>query len=273
MAAGTRPTGRWLETLLSALFAFGVVAALVWGWLHRGERYLNAEYGLGYLLGIAGGSLMLILLLYPLRKRLPGLRIGSVKTWFRLHMAFGVLGPLLILFHANFSLGACNSNIALICMLIVASSGLIGRYLYAKIHRGLYGSLADLGELRRRAAGARDALDAALGPQPEVHARLLELDQALQRPGGLLGRWLGGWGVRLRLAPARRQLQRLIAAAPADRQGSLRAFVAEYLAAMRRAQEFSAYQRLFGLWHVLHLPLFFMMLLTAILHVVAVHMY
>jgi hypothetical protein len=33
------------------------------------------------------------------------------------------------------------------------------------------------------------------------------------------------------------------------------------------------YQRLFGLWHVLHLPLIFMLFLAGIVHVVAVHVY
>ena len=38
------------------------------GWEYSAERPLTAEYGLGYWLGIIGGSMMLLLLLYPLRK-------------------------------------------------------------------------------------------------------------------------------------------------------------------------------------------------------------
>ena len=37
--------------------------------------------------------------------------------------------------------------------------------------------------------------------------------------------------------------------------------------------QFSFYERLFGLWHILHLPIFFMMILSALVHVLAVHMY
>ena len=40
-------------------------------------------------------------------------------------------------------------------MLTVAGSGLIGRYIYARIHFGLYGRKADLGELRDSADGLR----------------------------------------------------------------------------------------------------------------------
>ena len=63
------------------------------GWQSSAERPLTAEQGAGYALGIIGGCLMLLLLLYPLRKHLRLMRNwGPVKYWFRLHMLFGVLG-------------------------------------------------------------------------------------------------------------------------------------------------------------------------------------
>ena len=37
--------------------------------------------------------------------------------------------------------------------------------------------------------------------------------------------------------------------------------------------EFQAYERLFSLWHALHLPLIFMLLVAAVVHIVAVHVY
>jgi hypothetical protein len=46
-----------------------------------------------------------------------------------------------------------------------------------------------------------------------------------------------------------------------------------YVAALVKEAQFSAYERLFSLWHALHIPLFVMLLLTGILHVVAVHLY
>ena len=131
-------------------FAFGaaIAAALLLGWYNSEEGHLTPGTGVGYWLGIAGASAMLLLLLYPLRKRVKGLRgLGSVGGWFRLHMVLGIVGPALILFHSNFKLGALNSNVALFAMLIVAASGLIGRYLYGRIHLGLYGRRAEIEEL------------------------------------------------------------------------------------------------------------------------------
>ena len=52
---------------------------------------------------IIGGSMMLLLLLYPLRKQARFMRnAGPVKLWFRMHMTFGVLGPVCILYHCDF---------------------------------------------------------------------------------------------------------------------------------------------------------------------------
>ena len=45
------------------------------------------------------------------------------------------------------------------------------------------------------------------------------------------------------------------------------------LAAARRVAEFSSCERLFALWHLLHLPLFGMLFVAAVVHVVAVNVY
>ncbi len=121
------------------------------------SRFITPETGLGYCLGIVGGSMMILLLIYPARKRMQSLApIGSVKAWFQIHMVLGVLGPLLVLFHSNFRTGATNSNVALYCMLLVSGSGLIGRYFYSRIHTEMSGSQESLaGPARAASPGCR----------------------------------------------------------------------------------------------------------------------
>ncbi|MEZ5921964.1 MAG: hypothetical protein R3C60_11510 [Parvularculaceae bacterium] len=94
------------NTASGGTLIFGVLisAALVWGYAAKGGAY-SSEHGLGYWLGIVGGVLMLALLLYPLRKHAPFMRgAGPVSYWFRMHMALGLIGPTLILYHAHFGL-------------------------------------------------------------------------------------------------------------------------------------------------------------------------
>ena len=134
------------------VFGFFVIALLAWGYNAHLERYITPNRGFGYALGIIGGSLMLVLLMYPARKRAQWLHfIGGVPIWSRIHMTLGIVGPLLILFHSNFSLGATNSNVALFSMLAVSGSGLIGRYIYSRVYGDWHDHKATLEELQARA--------------------------------------------------------------------------------------------------------------------------
>ena len=262
---------------------------LVLGWRVPTERYITPTRGIGYALGIIGGSLMLLLFLYSARKRIPWLKfMGPAAGWFRYHMVLGVLGPLCILYHSNFGLGATNSNIALFSMLTVAGSGLIGRYIYARIHHGLYGSKLSLGELRKGAENLRSG-SSAFSFLPELVERLEAAERRLLAPTGkvpvlgiakLIGTATGSMMARLQLHSYVRRCLREAAARSttiaAQRKRLRRAafnYIDRRLAATRRVAGFEAYERLFSLWHALHLPLIFLMLVAGIVHVIAVHVY
>jgi hypothetical protein len=281
----TRP----LRPIVPMTFGAGLAGALLIGWLNRDQDYLTPESGLGYWLGIAGASLMLMLLLYPLRKRMASLRtIGSVAFWFRLHMVLGLVGPTLILFHSNFKLGSFNSNVAMVTMLIVATSGIVGRYLYGKIHLGLYGRKAEVRDI----LADIEIMKHALGDGLSVGDRVIEqlnafATQATGVPRNFLGTLcaLPALGIRARAIRYRllRDVRSTIAA-EARRYGwsrrtreqrinAIAELVVLHLAAVRKAAAFAFYDRLFGLWHVLHLPLFFILVLATGIHVVAAHLF
>jgi hypothetical protein len=270
---------RW--PALGLLAGFAAIAA---GLLLPTERYLHPQYGTGYWFGIAGGSLMLLMLVYPVRKRVRSLAIpGSVPFWFRLHMAFGIAGPIAILYHSNFSLGATNSNVALACMLVVAGSGLIGRYLYARIHHGLYGRLATLREFAGAAEGLKSH-DGALRLLPGLVGELEKAEARIGEPAPLAIRPIrAAWRAGREAARLRRLARNAVAMAAAqtpalrpERERFTRAacgYVSARLRAARRVAEFEACERLFAAWHILHLPLFVMLLVVGVVHVIAVHVY
>jgi hypothetical protein len=271
------------------MFAVLTVVALYVGWQFPTARYITPERGVGYALGIVGGSMMLLLFLYSARKRFRWLSfLGAVAGWFRFHMVLGILGPLCILYHSNFSLGAANSNVALFSMLTVAGSGLVGRYIYARIHLGLYGRKTSLGELREGADGLR-GLTGSVSFLPELVERLERSEQRLLATGphlpvlgfakplfvacnSMMARWRLRSYVRSALRAAARTSP-TIAAHQRRLRKLARAYIDERLIATRRVAEFQAYERLFSLWHALHLPLIFMLLVAAVVHIVAVHVY
>ena len=261
--------------------------AIVLGFKVSEGYYLTAESGLGYWLGIIGGSLMLALLLYPLRKRYQSLRfLGSVSIWFKSHMFLGVLGPILILYHASFNMGSTNSSVAMVCMLLVAISGVIGRYIYTKIHNGLYGSRVSLEELRRQVKH-QEASSSGLRLLPDLMGELQRLEQDLIKPSNsalvALNPFLAGLRSRVMQWQFGRTAEKLISRLSKERPviaphaENLKILAQTYgerrLQAARRVAQFDLFERMFSMWHVLHFPLFLMMVLTAIIHVVAVHLY
>ena len=272
------------------VFAAAVAALLVFGWLASDEEYLTPKSGVGYWLGIYGSSAMLLLLVYSLRKRTKAFRVlGSIPTWFRVHMLLGIAGPVLILFHSNFALGALNSNVALFAMVIVALSGVVGRYLYGKIHMGLYGRKAEVNEILAEAELLRQSLEHGLQAADYIAEQLNAFTQrtAAKMPTGLFSSlWSGAllsvqsrWARNRMLGEARHLLRQ-----DAKTHGwsiwerhkrfvRIRQIVRTYCAAVIKAAELTFFERLFGLWHVFHLPLFFLMLLAGVVHVWAVHQY
>ena len=266
-----------------------VTVLLVWGAHAHLERYITPQRGVGYWLGIIGGSLMIILLMYSARKRFRWLRwMGSIPSWFEFHMVLGVIGPILVMFHANFSLGATNSNVALICMLLVAGSGVIGRYIYTRLHAHMDGNEDTLEQLRavgdrlRSQKTSLELLPGLVDAIDSVEKRLIH------PPVNVVARFLHLFTGPYRLAMARmivrREIKEAMRRAP-RRESPLIARHAERLATVarryayrrleagRRLSEFKMYAQLFSLWHVLHIPLFFMLLIAGIVHVIATFLY
>ena len=280
---------RPLERILPFVYGAMIISVLIFGFATRNEQYIVPKEGLGYWLGIAGALLMLSLLLYPLRKRFKAWRhIGSVKNWFRLHMMIGIAGPALIIFHSNFHLQSLNATVATIVMLTVVASGLAGRYLYARIHMGLYGRRAEAKELIADIATLKGVLGRDLQNDREFLNKLDGLEMLLPNPeaGPLASIWqLLTIGAKARVASARLQRHAETVFAMESKQqkwsraklNSSRALVRQHLALFRAAMVKTArlgvFARMFALWHILHLPLFFLLIVTAIVHVIAVHLY
>ncbi|MFO1339839.1 MAG: hypothetical protein U1F53_16700 [Burkholderiaceae bacterium] len=266
----------------------GTVLAVASAWAAGRALGLDAASERGYWVGVAGGVALLLLFLYPLRKRVPGLRgLGAARHWFVFHMLMGVAGPWLILVHCNFRVGSTNAAVALGSMLVVAASGVVGRYLYVHVHRGLDGRRADLAELRARLDASHDRLGAAFSLAPRVRERLLAFEAGVVGAVGTApaAAPLLLWRSHRAARQARRELRRLIDQALAEAPGPLgperrrqvrahwRRLAAQHVAQALGVAQLRAWERLFALWHVLHLPFVYVMVACAVAHVVAVHAY
>jgi len=267
--------------LVAALLALAIVVA--------SSGRFTAGSNLGYWIGVAGGVAMLLLFLYPLRKRWRALReVGSTRFWFAFHMMLGIAGPLLIIVHSTLTFGSLNAIVAFSAMALVAGSGIVGRFLYSRIHYGLYGRRATLADLRAQAGFDSEEVRSKLAFVPAVEAELEEFARRASATGhdGLTHplRFMAlGWHAKIARRRCTREALRALrerAAAEDWSEGRLvrrirsrSALIAAHLRAVQRVAQFGVFERLFSWWHILHVPLVYMMVLAAVAHVVAVHMY
>jgi hypothetical protein len=269
---------------------YAVLALLVWGtWKISGMGLFKAGDDVGYWIGVAGGVMMLLLFSYPLRKYFRFAHgWGKVKWWFWIHMVLGVGGPLLILLHSTFRIGSLNAGVALYSMLIVAGSGVVGRFLYSRVNRGLLGELTGLKALQARAGLDQEQVRSRLAFAPEVEARLKDFEQTelqahmgwwthLRRVFWLpVQQWMVYRECVAKLQDPIRKLARHGNWSDQDlarREKQSRKMIRRYLTAVVRVAQYTAYERLFSLWHIAHIPFVYLLVISAIVHVVAVHAY
>ncbi len=266
--------------IVNRLTLLALLLLLVWagGKVAHGSYY-KPGVGLGYNLGLAGGLMMLTLLMYSMRKHLKFMQgLGKLKHWFKIHMILGVLGPTLVLFHTTFRTNSINATVALYCMLLVAGSGLIGRFVYTKIHKGLYGSRSTLKEAYDELAGSSGNIKSKLHFVPKVEKKIkkFELEALEKRRGFIEGVWFFvSFDVRRMLLAWRCKKYIYLKLGPGHEEVAQEAanLVKHYLIQIQTVAQFKKFEQIFSAWHVLHIPLMYMMVVTAIFHVIWVHMY
>lgn len=273
------------------LYLISVVLLLVAGFnISHGHPFKPGD-AIGYNLGLVGGLMMLTLLLYPIRKRVGFMKNWIIlPTWFKWHMVFGILGPAFILLHSTFYIGSINAGVAMVCMLLVSGSGTFGRFFYTKIHYGLYGRQATQKQLQEDLDGSGD-VKSVLSFVPGIQQKLIEFrDYAINSSRVENVRMLNilTLGIRAKLLSRKlvRELEEAMYADVNQKQWNEAQmhrldelfhqnvnFIQSYILAVRDLAQFGTYEKLFSLWHVFHVPFVYMLVFSAIWHVIAVHMY
>jgi hypothetical protein len=267
-----------------------VVVLIVAGFALKGREIFVPGEGVAYKFGIIGGSTMLLLLFYPVVKRVTWLgfqRHGGV--WLQLHMFLGILGPLLIFYHANFSFGALNSNLALLSMIAVSGSGVIGRYIYTRVHRGMSAVKFDLGNLLADSSRTMLAIEASMGGNGGVLTKDMAkfAKTVLPQSAGMVSAFAALVKIPIQSRAARSQLVReankqIHVNAKVEnwswieqtrRKSKVKREIVTFLNSVSKAAQLTFWERIFSLWHLFHVPLFFVLLVSGVIHVVAVHLY
>jgi len=229
---------------------------------HPGYWTFKAGGSVGHVLGLAGSVLLVLLLVYSLRKRARVLRrLGPLSRWLDVHIFMGVVGPLLVVLHSTFKVGGLVA-LSFWSMVLVALSGVVGRYLYQQIPRARNGEALSLAEAER--------LDAALLTRLREEFGLD--DAALQRLDALSTPPASGGLLRLAADSARRgrvlrRFTRECGDVPPDLLRRLARVVREKDAIHRRLAMWDRLHALFHYWHVVHKPFAAVMYVFMVVHV------
>lgn len=262
-----------------------LVAAMLVTWFFWDDNYLANEEDLIYDLGLIGGIMMLLQFIYAARKRSKKMRRwGLLKNWFSVHTFIGLTAPVIIIIHSRFELLSINGTVAFVAMLLVVFSGIVGRYLYSQVNFDLTSGRIELKQLQS------EMQEKVLLPYSDhLHAVEKQLKaymiSAFATPNNFISAGIQAISVGLR---AKTLYLRLISlkAPQSVNTGSAsmtvavsifgaeeKALLKNYLNLLARMARYSAYKQLFSLWRIGHVPVIYLLLVTGLAHVLAVHMY
>jgi hypothetical protein len=233
---------------------------------HPGYWHWKAGGSFGHALGVTGASMMVAMLLYSVRKRVGLLRrAGPLRVWLDGHIFLGVFGPLLVVLHSSFKVQGLVA-LSFWSMVVVAMSGVLGRFLYLQIPRTRAGEEVALAELEAHDRELSDRLRSGFGLDD---SRLAELDAIVAVPprtgiAGALWELLSG---ELRLRSALRSFAAGCRSVPRPVFAEFDRVVRQKARTRRRIVLWDRVHELFHYWHVLHKPFAVVMYLFMIVHV------
>lgn len=239
---------------------------------HEGYRIFRPAGSVGLAYGIAGSVMMVLMLVYSLRKRTRLLgRAIPLRKLLDFHIYLGVVGPLLIVLHTSFKVQGLVA-VSFWSMVAVAASGYFGRYLYSQVPRNLVGDELSLQELE--SAGTRVASELKQRFQLD-DTMLARVDQIFST--ALIHKYRGAWASVTSLLIddlmrpfTKHRLRRKLAAIvvlPGKQGKELFEISFQRAILRRRIALLSQVQQLFHYWHVIHKPFAIIMYVIMVIHI------
>ena len=269
--------------LLVGVAVLGSALPLLHGWSYYAtpleERPFHPLYeslkptglvGHGY--GIIGSLMILVgVALYSSRKRLRVFAgIGKVKYFLEFHIFLCLLGPILVVYHTTFKIGGLVA-VSFWSMAAVVLSGLIGRYFYVQIPKGIQGNELSVAEMTAENKKLAEVLTTRFGLDADILRRIDAIASPPKDPARMsMMETINFFLVNdlTRRARLRTVFARL------ERQGhhhhalrALRATATRRIVLTRRIALLQQFRRIFHYWHVVHLPFSIIMVAILLIHV------
>jgi len=238
----------------------------------------------GIRLGLLGFGMFCAIFLYPLRKKISWLqRWGTTRHWLDYHIVLGISAPFVIALHSSFKFKGL-AGMAFWIMLSVSLSGIIGRYLYSQIHRGVSAAEISLKEARDAQAQMTEQLSQQKLISPGHLKALFRLpteERVISWPAVFALAYMVVLDIARPLHVARIRRRILGFGGIVTTIGGLLptknvrveqviALAREQASLSKRLVFLSRSQQVFHLWHVVHKPFSYSIALLAVAHIVVV---
>ena len=233
--------------------------------------------GIWRLLGWGGSGMMVVMMLYTVRKRFAFMSVfGSMRRWLSLHMFLGIMGPLLITFHTTFKFHGLVAT-SFWCMIITMIFGILGRYIYVQIPRSITGTELGVQEIEAMVASIESRLE---GYRANANlSRFLntvdcpaEQASSMSLPAALVLMAWTDFKNRLRIMRVERILKARFNLAYRVRRDIV-AHLRKKAALIRKRNFLTTSHRLLHYWHVFHIPLAIVMFLIMFMHIAVYYIF
>lgn len=267
-------------TFLLAIGFFAFVSVGVHGFDYyttpRSERAFRPDYAemkpsgtFSHGLGIIGATMITVgVAMYSSRKRIRALwNLGKLSSWLEFHIFLCLVGPVLVIYHTTFKAGGIAA-ISLWTMLSVASSGIVGRFLYVLIPRNIKG-----GELTSHQINEEFDRIGAVLRESELGTKLLRaIDKhfaAVKRPETFFETLTTYFSLIKSKRQVRRAVRLLLSKSnlPPDVAKTLYKAASSRASLIQRSVILLQAEKLFYYWHAIHLPFSVIMFITLAVHI------
>lgn len=226
---------------------------------------------IGHGLGIFGSFFMIVgVASYMIRKRVKALfKFGYLKYWLEFHIFLCTLGPILILYHTAFKFGGIVV-VSFWSMVAVVLSGVIGRFLYVQIPHTIQGQMIGMNELNSLSENLSHQLKDDFAIPEEIFARIHEISSTyrykrVKFTTGLSLIIKDYIGIKNVLRRLKHELK--VAGISKSKRKEILLTAKSKLVVSRRIGMLQTMQKLFGYWHVVHLPFALIMFIIMVIHI------
>lgn len=237
--------------------------------------------------GLIGGCLMLVALIYFIIKRVKMIRRHlKSEMWYYLHIVCGALGAYLVLLHTSFDLRSVNGTISLITTFVVIVSGALGRYLFTLSTISLHRQYVDIRDTEQDLFDLIDKYecDSSLRIRERISKYALYCFNKPRNTISYFARWasvvyLGIYYYSISKFDLRKISKNMseVTSLPKKDIEILKRYQKKklqlYILHIIKMGYTSLVEQVLRHWRMLHIPALYLLIVTAFLHVVVIHMY